>query len=170
MDSFPLNAHDRSTNICTVNFVYLHFSHSSSFFNCAILRYFFAAKSPYKLSTTEKRVIGGLKNLTELLFKDHFKQTGDGQSDDNEPIKSDEMAMNVEYSTSSDEHAFANKENADGNVQQFEEKKAESFCAMVVSQLTSGDDPISNDHKNEEWHHGQLKAYNWAHDQLFEKK
>lgn len=128
------------------------------------------------MSTTEKRVIGGLKQLTELLFKEHFKPNGDDQSDGNEPMKPNEMAMNVEYPTSSDEHALANKENADGNVQQFQENvpnddspmcdEAEVFCGMVVHQLTSGG---SNDHK-EEWHHGQLNAYNWAHDQLFEKK
>lgn len=129
------------------------------------------------MSTTEKRVIGGLKHLTELLFKEHFKQTGDDQCDSNQPMKSDEMAMNVEYPTSSHQHAFANKENADENGQQFQEDvpsesgpmcdEAEKFCGIVVHQLTSH----SNDHSNDqEWHHGQLNAYNWAHDKLFEKK
>lgn len=93
-----------------------------------------------------------------------------------EPRKSDEMAMNVEYSTTSDGNAFANKENSDADGQQFQANapndgspmcdEAEVFCGMVVHQLTSGG---SNDQK-EEWHHGQLNAYNWAHEQLFEKK
>lgn len=127
------------------------------------------------MSTTEKRVIGGLKQLTELLFKQHFKQDANNQIDNNESLKSDEMAMNVEYSTSSGANMYGNKENTDESGQ-FQENvpdecgamydEAEMFCGMVVQQLTTVD---PKDHK-EEWHHGQLNAYNWAHEQLFEKK
>lgn len=133
---------------------------------------FFTAKSPYKLSTTEKRVIGGLKQLTELLFKEHYKQNAKDQKDTNEPLKSDEMETNVDYPSSSGANMYANKENTDGNVKQIEDNVpdesggAEVFCGMVVQQLTTGE---SKDH-TEEWHHGQLNAYNWAHEKLFQKK
>lgn len=83
--------------------------------------------------------------------------------DNSEPVQSDENAMNMDYSTANGTaNMYASKENADENVPD----EAEVFCGMVVQQLTTGD---SNEHK-EEWHHGQLNAYNWAHDQLFEKK
>lgn len=114
--------------------------------------------------------------MTELLFKEHFKQNANDETDSTEPLKSDEVAMNVEYAASSGANAYANKENTDSGVQQFEGNvpngnvpmydEAEVFCGMVVQQLTAGD---SKDHK-EEWHHGQLNAYNWAHEKIFEKK
>lgn len=114
------------------------------------------------MSTTEKRVISGLKQLTELLFKEHFKPNVNEKLDNNEPMQSDENAMDMEFSTSSGANMYTGKENTDENVPD----EAEVFCGMVVQQLTAGD---RNDHK-EEWHHGQLNAYNWAHEKLFEKK
>lgn len=139
--------------------------------------FFPSAKSPYKLSTTEKRVIGGLKQLTELLFKQHYKPNANEQLGNDEPMQSNEVAMSMDYSTSSGANMYTNKENTDGNVH-FDEnlpdesdamyhEAGEAFCGMVVQQLTTGD---PNDHKEEEWHRGQLNAYNWAHEQLFEKK
>lgn len=129
------------------------------------------AKSPYKLSTTEKRVIGGLKQLTELLFKEHYKPNANERMNNDEPIQSDELTMGMEYSTSSGANMYANKENTDENDYSPDERDAtydgaEVFCGMVVQQLTTSD---PNDH-TEEWHRGQLNAYNWAHEQLFEKK
>lgn len=106
-----------------------------------------------------------------MLFKPHFKQDANDQSDNNGP----QVGMEMEYSASADANMYANKENTVDNAH-FQENvsdensamyhEAEVFCGMVVQQLTTSD---SNDHK-EEWHHGQLKAYNWAHDQLFDKK
>lgn len=115
--------------------------------------------------------------MTALLFKQHFKQNANDEIDNNAPLGSDEIAMSTECSPSSGANMYTNKENTDGNVQYNQKNvpddecgaindEAEVFCGMVVQQLTAGD---SNDHK-EEWHHGQLNAYNWAHEQIFEKK
>lgn len=135
----------------------------------------FVAKSPYKLSTTEKRVIGGLKQLTELLFKQYYKPNSNGQDNVdgvNEPLQSDEVTKSIEYPTPNDTDMQIDKENAaDGHFQQKQSDnnttpdEAEMFCGMVVQQLTTVE-PV--DH-SEEWHRGQLEAYNKAHERIFER-
>lgn len=120
---------------------------------------------------TEKRVIGGLKQLTELLFKQHYKH---GQNTENtitqhdERIQSDEVTTGTKReSTPSDMQT--DKENNE-NCQRFldnamQDGHAEQFCAMVVRQLTTAD---SIEH-SEEWHRGQLDAYNMAREHFFER-
>lgn len=145
-------------------------------FKCQFLKYFFLSKSvhfifivksPVKLSMTEKRVIGGLKQLTELLFKQHYKQQDSNQchsTQSDEPLQSDEVTTSTEFeATSSD--AQSDKENDERFQQYIDDGQGEHFCAMVVKQLTS---KSSIDH-SEEWHHGQLEAYNMAHKRLFEQ-
>lgn len=132
-----------------------------------------SAKSPYKLSTTERRVIGGLKQLTELLFKEHYKHNSiedDNVDGINEPLQSDEITTSTECATSSTMDMQTDKENnANGQYQldsnESMHDEAELFCGMVVQQLTTGD---AVDH-TEEWHRGQLKAYTAAHERLFER-
>lgn len=144
-------------NFCSI------FSWSKSF------NFVFIAKSPIKLSMTEKRVIGGLKQLTELLFKEHYKQPDSNQchstvSQRDEPLQSDEVTTSTEFeATSSDMQS--DKENDERFQQYIDNGQGERFCAMVVKQLTS---KSSIDH-SEEWHHGQLEAYNMAHKRLFEQ-
>lgn len=180
MDDLPLNAVENkrdhssqpigtNSNICIVNL-----ADFSVFFLCTTKIFaefwklkligFISAKSPYKLSTTEKRVIGGLQKLTELLFKQHFKpNANEGNMDNGGPVQSDENAMSVDYSTTNGTaNMYADKENTDENPPD----EAEVFCGMVVQQLTTSD---PNEQK-EDWHRGQLNAYNWAHDKLFDKK
>lgn len=119
---------------------------------------------------TEKRVIGGLKQLTELIFKQHFKQnqmSEDSVTQTNEPLQSDEVSTSMEYEATSS-GMQPDKEN--GHFQQFLDKamgngQAEQFCAMVVKHLTTGE-PI--DH-SEEWHRDQLDAYNLAHERIFDQ-
>lgn len=117
---------------------------------------------------TEKRVIGGLQQLTELLFKQHFKQNAVTQND--EPLQYDEVSTSTVFEATSSGMETDDKENVDGPFQQFldnamDDGHGETFCAMVINQLTDGH-PV--DHR-EEWHHGQLEAYNQAHKRLFEQ-
>lgn len=115
---------------------------------------------------TEKRVIGGLQQLTELLFKKHFKQNVVTRND--ELLQSDEVSTSTVFEASSSDMQ-TDKEN-DGSFQKFldnamEDGHGEQFTAMVINQLTAGH-PV--DH-SDEWHHGQLEAYNQAHKRLFEQ-
>lgn len=123
---------------------------------------------------TEKRVIGGLKQLTESLFKQYFKQN---ENDENsidgcsETLQSDEVAIATAYSAPNniENHpTHPDKEN-NGHFQQFLDNAmqggAEQFCAMVVEHLTAG----NQEDQSEEWHRDQLNAYNMAHERLFEK-
>lgn len=119
---------------------------------------------------TEKRVIGGLKQLTELLFQQHYKRHEnevDSSQNENNFVQSDEITTSAETPSSSNIAMNDGKEN-DGNFQQFLDSAmkdgAEQFCAMVVQQLTNQ----QHIEHNEEWHHGQLNAYNFAHERLFE--
>lgn len=114
---------------------------------------------------TEKRVIGGLKELTELLFRQHYKDKNEADQNENKFVQSEEISTSSECPSSSSIES-TDKEN--GNFQQFLDSAmkdgAEKFCAMVVQQLTNQQ---HIDH-HEEWHKGQLNAYNFAHEQLFE--
>lgn len=124
----------------------------------------YIAKSPYKLSMTEKRVIGGLQKLTDLLFKQYYKQNPD-EDNDNEVdgnMQSDEVTMSSDVPTSTTKLRL-NKEN-DENIHQFSDKGAEKFCAMVVNQLTRGTDEVA---QADEWHRGQLNAYDTAQQHFF---
>lgn len=126
---------------------------------------------------SEKRVIGGLKQLTELLFQQHYKNNTDetdSNQDENMPVQSDEISMYRTAETvpekqcvNMDMNMDLPKEN-DGNFQQFLDSAmkdgAEQFCAMVVQQLTNQQHVEQHD----EWHRGQLNAYNLAHQRLFE--
>ena len=118
---------------------------------------------------TEKRVIGGLKQLTELLFKQHYKQQDSNQchstvTQSEVPLQSDEVTTSTEFeATSSDMQS--DKENDERFQQYIDDGQGEHFCAMVVKQLTS---KSSVDH-SEEWHRGQLEAYNMAHKRIFEQ-
>lgn len=128
----------------------------------------FSVKSPIKLTTTEKRVIGGLKNLTESLFKQNYKQNATAD----ESIENSNLLRTGETSSSSEVPSGTNintgKENS-GNFQRFLDDAmkdgAEKFCAMVVQQLTTQ----THIEHNEEWHRGQLNAYNVAHERLFDE-
>lgn len=128
----------------------------------------FAVKSPIKLTMTEKRVIGGLKNLTELLFKQNYKQneTVTESTENSDPLQPDEISTNSEVPSASDINT--DKENSE-NFQRFLDDAmkdgAEKFCAMVVQQLTTQ----THIEHNEEWHRGQLNAYNLAHERLFDE-
>lgn len=116
---------------------------------------------------TEKRVIGGLKQLTELLFKQHYKQQNTNQChsiQNDEPLQSDEVTTSTEFeATSSDMQS--DKENDERFQQYIDDGHGEHFCALVVKQLTSK----SAVNHSEEWHRGQLEAYNMAHKRLFEQ-
>lgn len=127
---------------------------------------------------TEKRVIGGLQKLTDMLFKQYYKDNnqteyGDGNSNSNsngnnvdENVQSDEVTTSREIAASNTTEMRTNKEN-DGNIQHFLDNDmqngAEQFCAMVVHQLTDGNMVEQAD----EWHLGQLDAYNKAHQRFF---
>lgn len=160
-----------------------NFGKENLFFFCNLLKFFlfllfhrkivnyqksrFLAKSPIKLSMTEKHVIGGLKQLTELLFKQHYKHNITDEN--NEPLQSDEVTTSTEYEATSIDNQ-TDKENND-RIQQFLDNAmgdghGEQFCAMVIEQLTSG----HSTHHSEEWHRGQLEAYNMAHKRLFEQQ
>lgn len=133
---------------------------------------FFLAKSPYKLSTTERHVINGLKQLTELLFKQHFKPNlneEDNVDENNEPLQSNEVSTSIEYPTSTNSNMQNNKENHDDGQQcqanSNTNDEGENFCRMIIQQLKAGD-AIKH---SEEWHRGQLDAYNIAHKRIFER-
>lgn len=117
---------------------------------------------------SEMRVIGGLKNLTELLFKQNYKQnaTANESTENSDPLQTDEKSTSSEVPSGSNTNT--DKENS-GNFQRFLDDAmkdgAEKFCAMVVQQLTTQ----TNIEHNEEWHRGQLNAYNLAHERLFHK-
>lgn len=113
---------------------------------------------------TEKRVIGGLQKLTDLLFKQYYKQNSD-EDNENEVdgnMQSDEVTMSSDAPTSTTKLRL-NKEN-DENIHQFSDKGAEKFCAMVVNQLTRGTDEVA---QADEWHRGQLNAYDTAQQHFF---
>lgn len=116
---------------------------------------------------TEKRVISGLKQLTERIFKQHFKEnqmSEDSVTENVEPVQSNEVSTSTEYEATSN-GIQTDKEN--GHFQQFLDQamgngQAEQFCAMVVEHLTTGK-------PSEEWHLDQLNAYNLAHKRLFDR-
>lgn len=116
-------------------------------------------------------MIGGLKQLTELLFKQHYKPNSTEQDNIdgiNEPLQSDEVTTSTEYPMSIDSDTQTDKENVNFQQNQPDNTtpdEAEIFCGMVVQQLTTVE-PIEHD---EEWHRGQLDAYNKAHERLFER-
>lgn len=117
---------------------------------------------------TEKRVIGGLKNLTELLFKQNYKQneTEAELTKNSDPPHTDDKSTSSQVP--SDSNMNTDKENS-GNFQRFLDDAmkdgAEKFCAMVVQQLTAQ----THIEHNDEWHRGQLNAYNLAHERLFDE-
>lgn len=122
------------------------------------------------MTTTEKRVIGGLTQLTELLFKPHYKHNDNAEATVSQNVDS---IQSDEESTSSENDANSTDMQTDmenGNCQQYlnnamDNGQAEQFCGMIVRTLTTGS-PI--DHI-EEWHRDQLDAYNLAHERLFER-
>lgn len=117
---------------------------------------------------TEERVISGLKNLTELLFQQNYKQnvTAAESTENSDTLQSDEISTSSEVPSCSNTNT--DKENS-GNFQRFLDDAmkdgAEKFCAMVVQQLTTE----THIEHNEEWHRGQLNAYNLAHERLFDE-
>lgn len=137
-------------------------------FKTLIKTILFAVKSPIKLTMTERRVIGGLKNLTELLFKQNYKQneTTAESTENSDTQQTDEISTSSESPSGSNTNT--DKENS-GHFQRFLDDAmkdgAEKFCAMVVQQLTTQ----THIEHNEEWHRGLLNAYNLAHEQLFDE-
>lgn len=121
---------------------------------------------------TEKRVIGGLQNLTHLLFNNHFKHNDmNGKQFTNEnannSIQSNEITTSSESPTSTTADVI-NKENNRNLPSVFKATHdgCEKFCALVVQQL-AGDENVEL--YEEDWHRDQLNAYNNAHDHIFEK-
>lgn len=120
---------------------------------------------------TEKRVIGGLQKLTDLLFKQYYKDSQDDEENQNQvdgTLQSNEVTTSTQYAASSTNnvHVYTNKEN-DENFEQFVDNGihngAEQFCAMVVHKL-AGDGVVQ---RAEEWHRDQLDAYNQAQKHFF---
>lgn len=112
-----------------------------------------SGKSPKELSPHEKTVINGLKQLTEMIFKPHFIRD----------------ATEVVQQENASEYLSIIKATTcpPSNVDQFLDAamtKAEKFCAMVVTNLTSEQRPLDKD-----WHIGQLNAYQSASQTLFTK-
>lgn len=129
------------------------------------------------MSTTEKRVIGGLKQLTEFLFKQHFKSNGqvelNAADTTDEATQSDEVSSSIELP--SDDDVKGDKENNSKTVpihssmdSAMHYQEAELFCGMVVEQLTTTGQRAEKP-PSDEWHRGQLDAYNLAHKRLFDK-
>lgn len=112
----------------------------------------FLGMSPKKLSSHEKSVINGLKQLTEMIFKPHFQMQNEFDFDMNKTDKADDRVQSL--------CSNENDKTADGAME-----NAEQFCAMVIRNLTTKDD---NGH--DDWHHGQLSAYQTATERLFDSK
>lgn len=138
--------------------------------------YNLTGKSPRKLSISEKRVISGLKQLTEVLFVQHYR-TNENQDQENmsnialenaATAAADMMMLsnaNIEQATNT---ATATDKENNGDFQRFLDSAmkngAEQFCTIVMQQLTA-DEHIE---LSEEWHNGQLNAYDLARKRLFE--
>lgn len=115
---------------------------------------------------TEKRVIGGLQKLTDMLFKQYYKQNPD-EDNENEVdgnMQSDETTMSSDVDAPTSAKKLRLKKENDENIHQFSDKGAEKFCAMVVNQLARGTDEVA---QADEWHRGQLNAYDTAQQHFF---
>lgn len=126
-------------------------------------------KSPRKLSTHEKTVINGLKQLTEMIFKPHYIQD-EVDSFDGKQTEIEQQQQQQE--NSNDFLAFINSatqpQSKSTDVEQFIDsamKDAEKFCAMVITTLTSDEEK----QLNKDWYMGQLDAYQTASQELFAK-
>lgn len=122
------------------------------------------------MSTTEKRVIGGLQQLTHLLFNNHFKHTTDTTEPNNDKenafIQSDEITSSNDGrpSTSCDSSTM-DKENQGNFRMIFDDAHvgSEKFCAMVVRQIAHLDE-------YDDWHSTQLNAYAKTSGEFFEEE
>lgn len=119
------------------------------------------------MSTTEKRVIGGLQQLTQLLFNNHFKHTADSSEPNNDKenafIQSDEITSSNDRASTSACDSAMDKENH-GNFRMILDEAhvgSEKFCAMVVRQIAHLDE-------YDDWHSTQLNAYAKTSGEFFE--
>lgn len=114
----------------------------------------FSGKSPQKITPNERKVIDCLKQLTDLIFKPHYKG-----------FPSNEHPM----THASEEDAEMVKENQPNSINQEKMEKiienamseGEKFCAMVVQELHT--------EVNDDWHKGQLNVYHRVHNELFKE-
>lgn len=120
------------------------------------------------MSITEKRVIGGLQQLTHVLFNEHFKsnkaagaEAGLADKENTAFIQSAEISSSNERpATSSD----AGQQVADADSATNTDDAhigSERFCAMVVRQ-------IAHLEEYDDWHSTQLNAYDNASGQFFQ--
>lgn len=126
------------------------------------------------MSTTEKRVIGGLQQLTHMLFNDHFKanrasdaeaNSADKENSGGKFIQSDEISSSIERpSTSFDTSQVVEADSAGSIRLMYDDAHSgsEKFCAMVVRQ-------IAHLEEYEDWHDTQLNAYDNASGQFFKR-
>lgn len=133
----------------------------------------YLGKSPRKLSLTEKQVINGLKQLTDVIFKPHYRHdTTNGSQSTASVTSSNVNVLNSMIATAIDANqndktstdAIKENERNGDNMHKIPMKEAEQFCAMVVHQLSKNDQDITDD-----WHRGQLNAYALASEKLLEK-
>lgn len=117
-------------------------------------------KSPRKLSTHEKTVINGLKQLTELIFKPHFIQEDGNAIGGANATESPSKAKPIFSLRSSVAHSQWNGD----SLLDAAMKDAEKFCALVITNITSDSSEMDND-----WHAGQLNAYESASQQVLAK-
>lgn len=119
------------------------------------------------MSTTEKRVIGGLQQLTQLLFNDHFKQANASQPNNDKEntsfIQSEEISSTNERPSSSCDSSHHNDKENKANLSMILDEAhigSEKFCAMVVRQIAHLDE-------YDDWHNTQLNAYDKASGAFF---
>lgn len=118
------------------------------------------------MTAHERDVIGGLKQLTESIFKQYFRDehgltVSTVKTTSNEPNATPIPLM----ATSAPHMAKENQTNVGGTILEAAMKGAEEFCAMVVQQLNTNHDEKDD---NDDWHNGQLHAYSSASQRLFE--
>lgn len=132
-----------------------------------------ATGSPYKMSTTEQRVIGGLQQLTQLLFNNHFKHTADTTESINDKenafiqsgeITSSNHVIREERPSTSCDSSIMDKENQGNFRMIFNDAHvgSEKFCAMVVKQIAHLDE-------YDDWHSTQLNAFAKTSGEFFEE-
>lgn len=113
--------------------------------------------------------MNGLKQLTEAIFKPHFRRdrvnvvTPENPSNETETATDSTETSNLFTLVTSSVMAKENQADID-SILDVAMNEAEQFCAIVVQQLNSNRDRDIDD----DWHNGQLHAYSSASQRMFE--
>lgn len=118
----------------------------------------------------ERDVINGLKQLTEAIFKPHFRHEPvtvaapkDHPSNEVDTSATPTESSNLFSLVASSVMAKENQTDLD-SILDVAMNEAEQFCAMVVQQLNANHDNDTDD----DWHNGQLHAYSSASQRMFD--